>query len=435
MMGTMTEHMSGRWAALAFLSALIGCGKVSDSTGEGPDAGASTSIEGPSDSEGPTDPDAAASPDARAPSKPNPKAHPHLVGLPDNTALDLGRYACEERAPGTRCQSVFDYSRFNYDPFNHRLVLFGGGHAATGRTDVDSFNLDTLTWESLYPSMTCDEIAKGDIDPRGFHRSSGRPVARHTYDMNVIAQVNGAGRWLMFSNEGFSGNCHQYNAPINAISSFALTPGNTSWEYSDAFEPRLPWHYAAAAEFDPVSGNVVILGSGAGASPGGLYIVDPATLRVVAKATVHDNLKHEGLSSNLVNYPPTGNMYLFSRPGDDSVRNGVFEVVLNRQDWPKTTSIKVDVKGVSPRFQGGFAYDSHTQRIGGAARDPGVFYTFDPATKTWESETMNVVSDEGVSPGSIMAHNVDYDPVNNVFFFVTAQGPLNYRLWAYRYRN
>lgn len=85
--------------------------------------------------------------------------------------------------------------------------------------------------------------------------------------------------------------------------------------------------------------------------------------------------------------------------------------------------------------QGGFAYDSHAQRIGGMASEAGRFYTFDPTTKSWESEVMNVDSADGTVPGKQYLHNLDYDPVNNIYFFVTAQGNTTYRLWAYRYRN
>jgi hypothetical protein len=131
--------------------------------------------------------------DAAVVARPDP--HPRLADIADNTAVDLGRYDtdCEARlGEGLRCRSIVSYSRFNYDPFSHRLLMFGGGHAATGRTDVDVFDLRTLTWASLYPSMTCAEIAVGDIDPRGFHRATGHPVARHTYDQNVIADVGSA---------------------------------------------------------------------------------------------------------------------------------------------------------------------------------------------------------------------------------------------------
>ena len=74
--------------------------------------------------------------------------NPVLTGLPGNTARDLGAYASDPLC-GVPIQ-VTDYSRFTYDPVRHRLLLFGGGHASTPRTDVDVFDFATLTWSSAY---------------------------------------------------------------------------------------------------------------------------------------------------------------------------------------------------------------------------------------------------------------------------------------------
>jgi len=405
---------------LALLVAVGACGEPSDARTPGDDAG--------------SDHDAGSEHDAR----PDPRAHPQLVNLPDNTALDLGQYTCADRMPQIKdyCQSIFDYSRINYDPFNHRLLVFGGGHAATGRTDVDTFNLETLKWESLYASMSCTDVSVGDIDPKGFHRTTEHPAARHTYDLNVIATVNGVGRLFMLSYEGFRGTCHPYDAALKSVPYLDLTPGNTTWQYGPLFANGVPWFYAAAGEFDPVSGMILILGAGRGAGQGGLYVFDPRTMALAAFAATSTSIQYgDSYGSNLVYFPPNERMYYISRPQGTGVRNTVLEVSLDRSSWASTTSLLVDVSGTPPIGQGGFAYDSHTQHIGGAASEPGRFYTFDPTTKTWESEMMNIVSADGTVPGRLYSHNMDYDPINNVYFFITAQGHTTYRLWAYRYRN
>lgn len=421
----------------ALLVAVGACGKLSDVTATGDDAG-SDHDDAPR-SEGSDHNDAGSGRDARVPAPPNPRAHPRFAALPDNTALDLGQYTCADRMPQIKdyCQSIFDFSRINYDPFNHRLLVFGGGHSATGRTDIDTFNLETLKWESLYPSMSCADVSEGDIDPSGFHRATGHPAARHTYDLNVIAKVNGVGRFLMLSHAHGRGTCHPYESPSGAIPFLDLTPGNTTWKYGEAYEQGSPpWAYFAAGEFDPVSGMVIVLGGDRGAGPGGFYVFDPRTMALAVFAPRSTSLQTGNTyQSNLVYFPPNERMYHISRLDGAGVRNTVLELTLDRSSWASSTSLQVEVTGTPPTGQGGFAYDSHAQRIGGAAAEAGRFYTFDPTTKTWESEVMNIDSADGTVPGKQYFHNLDYDPINNVYFLITSQGDTTYRLWAYRYRN
>jgi hypothetical protein len=55
-----------------------------------------------------------------------------------------------------------------------------------------------------------------------------------------------------------------------------------------------------------------------------------------------------------------------------------------------------------------------------------IFYAFDPRTGQWSSETI-----QGGSPGTQSFHALAYDPIDNVFIFITNDR----RTWAYRYRN
>lgn len=344
--------------------------------------------------------------------------HPRFAELADNTALDLGAYDCRSRLPeeDLRCELIIDYSRLNYDPYLHRILMFGGGHAATGRTDVDVFDLETLAWQSLYPSMTCAEVETSEIDPRGFHRSTGHPVARHSYDMNVVADAGGVGRFLMLSTEGFAGYCHRYDSPIRSIAYLQLAPGHTEWEYSEEFQ--LPWYYAASAELDPISGMVVVLGSGRESSAGGMWIVDPASLEVVAFAEID----YEGIEQSLVFFPPNGKLYQF-------VDGSVWEVTLDREDWSRSTSTRLAATGPAGHQ---FAYDSRNAVILGPVIGDAI-HVFEPATGTFTMHEMNVVSSEGARPGNGVEHMLDYDSVDNVAIFLSG-GPFDLRTWAYRFR-
>jgi hypothetical protein len=337
------------------------------------------------------------------PPVPNVQPNPRLADLADGEALDLGPYECEGRVPGMRCATIFDYSRINYDPYNHRILLFGGGHAATGRTDVDVFDLRTLKWHSLYPSMTCDEVAEQDLDPRGFHRKTGHPVARHTYDQNVIAEVDGTGWLLMFSTEGFSGTCHQYNAPINAVAGLRLDADSAKWSFSP--ELPIPWGYAGSAEFDPVSGMVILFGG----RSRGMWVYDPSERRIVASVRRFDRAKN---SSNLIYDPRGDRMYLIDR---ETLDIRMYE--LNRENWQETTETVIRAGGDRPPAFRNLAYDSRNHVIGGI--QDGVLHTFDLTSHEWRSYPVRERSPDGRRIGMVRHHAIDYDPVNNVFILVS----------------
>jgi hypothetical protein len=345
------------------------------------------------------------------------KPNPRFADLADGQAVDLGPYECEGRAPNLRCRTIFDFSRINYDPFNHRFVVFGGGHAATGRTDIDAFSMDTLTWRSLYPSMTCEQLAEGDIDPRGFHRKSGHPVARHTYDQNVIAEFDGQGWLLMFSTEGFPGDCHEYKASIQAPAAYPLTDPQPQWHFSDPME--MPWRYAGSAEFDPVSGHVVLLGSNSTR----MWIYDPGKQAIVTSVRGFGPTKN---SANLIYNPRDEHLYLIDR-----VTLHVSRIMLDRSNWKNTKAEAIATTGEKPQPMRNFAYDSRNHVIGGVV--DGVFHALDMDTFEWRSYVMNAISSTGASIGTVHSHAIDYDPVNNVLLFVSGK-PNQLHTWAYRFR-
>jgi hypothetical protein len=80
----------------------------------------------------------------------------------------------------------------------------------------------------------------------------------------------------------------------------------------------------------------------------------------------------------------------------------------------------------------GFAYDVASGVIGGGI-EGGVFFAFRPSTRSWTAESMQAVSGAPARPGRIAFHAIDYDPIGNVFVFVTDQAS-GRRTWAYRYR-
>ena len=346
--------------------------------------------------------------------------HPKLAALADNTALDLGRYACNQPpdAPAD-CETITDYSRLVYDRFNHQLLMFGGGHAATHRTDVDVLDLATLRWASAYPSTPCSAMRVANVGPRAEWRSTGHPIARHTYDMFLMA--DNVKRLLLLGSTTGIGVCLERapggNDPYMIAGKIGVyDPVDKSWSYSAAATGG--WMTYAAAEYDPPSGQVVIIDYHS------LWTYDP--LKQTATWQQSSRREELGYAKNLVYFPPNQRMYYIADGRD------VFEVELNRTHFSWSTIKRVSgVKGDIPKLpETGFAYDAVNRVIGGGIVN-GVFHAYDPATRTWTARTIQTAGSER-PVGSVAYHALDYDPVNNVFFFISDYES-GRRTWAYRY--
>lgn len=346
--------------------------------------------------------------------------HPKLAALADNTALDLGRYVCNQPPDNPAdCETITDYSRLVYDRFNHQLLMFGGGHAATHRTDVDVFDLEALRWASAYPSTPCSAMRVANVGPRAEWRSSGHPIARHTYDMFLMA--DNVKRVLLLGSTTGIGVCLErppgQNDPYMIAGKIGVyDPVEKSWSYSAAATGG--WMTYAAAEYDPPSGQVVIIDYHS------LWTYDPVKQTAIwQQASRREELRY---AKNLIYFPPNQKMYYIADGSD------VFEVELNRShfSWSRITRVS-GIKGDIPKLpETGFAYDAVNRVIGGGIVN-GVFHAYDPATRTWTARTIQTAGAER-SVGSVAFHALDYDPVNNVFLFISDYES-GRRTWAYRY--
>jgi hypothetical protein len=105
----------------------------------------------------------------------------------------------------------------------------------------------------------------------------------------------------------------------------------------------------------------------------------------------------------------------------------VVALKLDRDDPAASTVEWVETTGPTADHQEpGYDYDAAHGIIGGAVLD-STFHAFDPATATWTATAM-----QGGSPGTQAFHALIYDPVDDVFIFVTdyASGG---GTWAYRH--
>ena len=355
---------------------------------------------------------------------------PSLQTLPENTALDLGPYTCEERAPGINCRSITFSSRFNYDPGGHRLLIFGGGFSATGRTDVDAFDIASLTWQSLYPSMSCSAVQAADIDPLGFHRGTGHPVARNVHDLAVLGELDQQHTlWLLTTGSpggAIPENCHSYAGGIAAVARLPLSTAPVRWAYGRNL--GIPWYRSAAAEFDPISEMIIVVGLNNQSGAGGLWVYDPRSDEIRAFV---DHERAYGIRNNLVYFPPTDKFYLMRTETPDQI----VEITLVRNDWVQSTDVVIQSRGPAPaprEFGTGYAYDHLNQVIGGAVIS-GVFHTFDPQSQSWRKDTMSYRQTVlGPEIGTAVSQVLEYDPINGVYFFISKGGSNPQHLWAYR---
>jgi hypothetical protein len=192
-------------------------------------------------------------------------------------------------------------------------------------------------------------------------------------------------------------------------------PNARSWRFSAV--PANTWPADAAAEYDPGSGLVLVLGTN------DLWTYDPQRESAEHHLTF-DLGERFGYAAELVYFPPTGRFYYFTRAGL------LFEVSPERGDWPATTIVEItDATGDLPAAEAkGWAYDAKNQVIGGGVRD-SVLFQFEPATHTWTATP--IASDSGERPGNVAFFTLAYAEQADVFLFFTDYDS-GWATWAYR---
>ena len=348
---------------------------------------------------------------------PNPK----LQAIPANTALDLGVYTCNQPLDlPYYCEAITDYSGMAYDSSRHHVLMFGGGHASTFRDDVDVFDFQTLTWKSAYPSTPCSDLNYGNLDDvKGRWKSTNHPFSRHTYDMLVFSE--NTKELLLLSPDIGAGQCTPANDPFYKGSTItAYDPSQKTWNFTDI---HADWGLAGA-EYDPVTGLAVMV------NQYGLWTYDPINHKAIKQLTQEQvPSSRMGYGNNLVYYPPNQKMYYIARESPTRV----FEVNLDRTDFTKSSITELtNMSGEIPNSEeSGWVYDASHQRIGGGIKD-GAFYAFDPINKSWTKRIMTAQSSSSTSVGTLAFHALAYDPVDQVFLFITDYASGRH-VWAYRY--
>jgi hypothetical protein len=375
----------------------------------------------------------AATPTPRPPGTPVPtpsggfQKNPTLTAIGANTALDLGRYVCPDPLgdPTPSCGTITDYSGFAYDSTRHQMLMFGGGHAASFRDDVSVFSTAALTWTSAYSSTPCADMTIPNMDTStGSWKTTGLPFSRHTYDMQIY--VPSVQRYMLFIGPFGRGGC----SPIGPGGEDLFFGPHTVSEYDPTAKTwtlsatQRGWNPLGAAEYDPASGKVILF------SNYGLWSYDPIAKTAIQHQEIYT--QQLGYAENLVLYPPNGKMYYIRSSTPQTTT--VFEITLDRANLANSTLREVTgITGDAPVGLGesGWAFDPVNQVIGGGVKN-GVFYAFDPIAKTWTAKTMQRAPASAPMIGTQAFHALAFDPVNNVFVFITDSAS-GRRTWAYRY--
>lgn len=336
---------------------------------------------------------------------------PSFHDLAPGSARTLGAYLCDGPEGDLLCRTITDFSGFVLDGNNRKLLLFGGGAGATFRDDIDAFDLDRLVWESLYQPTSCEAMQLENLDAdAGRWISSGHPYARHTFDLTTfIPKTN---EFLLAAGSGAASypSCEAGPAtyPNGRFGHFDMQQG--SWQFGAKMDPR-SWPTSGSCEYDPVSGTVILADAGVFSG------YDPVSRQITQYRTFPGLQSYDG---HLVYFPPNGKMYYFQR-GNAASRGEVrvFEITLDRDNFADSRfELLTDISGAPPRVtkSTGYAYDWEHQLIGGALTE-GVFYAFDPVTRTWLHQ--DIPPDAlGLIPNNLLFHHIDYDPAEKVFILM-----------------
>ena len=333
--------------------------------------------------------------------------------LAPNSARNIGTYASGLPGGG----DITDFSGITFDRIGRRMCLFGGGHGPSQETDIRTLDMDSLEWSSLYPPTPRSDMTRtnGDSD-RGRWISTNQPYARHSYNMTVVA----GRRFYMFTWYGQPDNLDGPAPPYGGRVCWYDFDAK-AWTYSQYSGAHTPWMYYAAAALDPRSGKIVIAGLGPQASPGNIWLYDPAGDAYVTGPSFPPAV---GYAHDFVYYPPDDCFYAMQTDGR------VWRVALDRVEIARSTVTALSVTGEPPAGSSrcGFAYDSVNNRIGGNVTN-GIYYAFDPASRSWSATRMNVETGSNGVPDQVF-HCLDFDTESGCFVLLGTPGTA--ATWLYR---
>lgn len=366
--------------------------------------------------------------------------HATLNAIPNNTAVQINSAICVTNVDN--CSGWPRFSRIVYDRVAHRMLGAGGGHSNTMYDSIVALDLNTgsnLAWTELFAPTPTANMTSGNYNGTTGTWTSGpsgpypRPTASHsvgglTHDpdgnrllhLNIKDQNTTTGSNVPPS--AIAGRFAHYNIATNT---YTISSAGAQFP-SPNNEEGMPWAW------DPIGKKAIGFG---GSGQPSVMSYDPATQ---TRATILDGLagntvRNESgtlisvsafLYNNCIVYNVHDqNFYVFSR--DSPIK--VFKIVLDRVVPSQTRVTQLTVTS-APDFSGAasaFAYDSTNQVFGTVKSN--TFHYFNWRTKAFGSQT--VLGSPGSGGLYFEDLTIDYDPVNNVFIYITQAA----QTWAYRY--
>jgi len=371
------------------------------------------------------------------------RANDRLRNIPPNTALDLGPSQCEAFPElvaaelADSCATITDYSGMTYDPIGHRMLVWGGGHAATYRDDVEALDLETLEWYVDAPPTPCSNMVIENVD-LSLSRwiTTNHPIARHSYDLLVVVPSQ-LSLWMLARMQGRGRGCNHLPPPSDEAP-YVLNDGHhrgpARYDFVTrqwTFYQNIPtWDFGTGAEYDPVSGKIVLVDGR------GMDVLDPVADQVVAEVSWPDESLAAEINSGegvkLVYVAPRDSFYVVIAAPPNQTNGGVYEIQVNRSNWSQSSIRRIGTPLPSPApDKQAWAYEESVGLIVGGVRD-GVVYAFDPETEQWSWRQAQVDSSDGAAIGSVTGQALAYDPVDAVIIFRTDYAS-GWRTWAYRW--
>jgi hypothetical protein len=347
-----------------------------------------------------------------------------IANMPPRTAVDLGPYACVTMPGDQPCEGIFDFSGMVYDVARHKIYVFGGGHATTFRDDVDVFDFATQKWTPAYAPTACEKMqvaADMDVD-KGVWRATGHPFARHSYSFGVMAN----GEYVLPMTITFPGGCakalRDYTGSLHARVPH-YNPDTMTWRISSAEAPS-SFAWMGGAAYDSISRKILIVGSY------DVHIYDPITF---ATEKIF-NYFHSGIVGTLIAHASGKFYYVGGCCPSPPEPVKVWEIVLDRKDFTRSTIMLLTTKGTLPTTtERGYAYDPDHDLIG--TYDEGQFYGFHIGTRTWKSEAMRLPARPGLVLRNDQAHHaIVYDIRDHAFIFMASNRAVNYPLHTFAYK-
>ena len=335
-----------------------------------------------------------------------------LHNLVAGKVRNLGPYANASVSGG---ESITEYSGTVADSTAKRILTNGGGHGPCMETDIRAFDLQTLTWSSLYPSTAYSAMTLANMDQtKGRFVADNKPYARHTYGMLAIS-----GRKL-YCMQAQGMPYHPVGSPDSASISEAQWGGRIWWydfnteTHGYSANATVPWYNAGAAIADPISGKIVVSGTdprGSGIAMAWLYDTTNDTIR-----EIHNGGFTIGVYENKMFYDSAADRFIsISNTGTGAPV--VSELTLNRANPTASTFVKVTPTGQAPNsFSTAFGWDNTNRRAGGGIVN-GLFYLYDATSRTWSRQQM-VKETGGSATMTLGGYGCEFDPTSGCYIFL-----------------